>query len=635
MAVPISHALVLPDQNFSDWFRAVEPYTKAFERVVIVRTPAGYDLNRFRNVSAVQTRNVWLNDNALEHIRRIYPSVVRVDLLMANTPQELEAILNERIQKRDRFGETINNGSHLHDRFVIGWPTDYRPARIVQRFNAEDEQGRRNEGITINAAQGTAVRSVTNGTVGAVVTDSSGVAGYGKYVQVITTFKDQAYLITYTNLRSIAVQRGQVVTQGDFIGEANGPFKLVLQRPGSGLKGYLLPDIIDPTPLIYWDGLRLRPTADGVRVRERPGVQFPARGQVYLFDNLETMELHGYTLEKVGQEDQWIRIRTPLGIQGFAAAWFLAAQGLDVSNTGNITGVNLDIQHQLGRPAPERVKGLGWVRFAYDVSQGRGSVDFDMADRLYRPYLERYSNVGARPIVVLGHQTYGEGAGYNWHQMDDEKWNRFIRDFGNACLEVARRYAGTDLIGAYQIWNEQDTPPHLAHAAVPLSPGTYARLLTEAIKAIRSVDKSVKIITGGHISGAAAGPSYARVTLQYMPSGIQPDGIAFHAYGLGAPGGVDRYSHFGSIGPVVRIYSQVMDAPVWITEFGVLDVPNEPAEDVAKYAVAFLRELKLHFADKVAAAIWYAWADTMHNGYGLVDQNDQPKQPLYSEFMRA
>src|SRR5690606_38157637 len=102
MAVPISHALGLPDQNFSDWFRAVEPYTKAFERVVIARTPAGYDLNRFRNVSAVQTRNVWLNDNALEHIRRIYPSVVRVDLLMANTPQELEAILNERIQKRDR-----------------------------------------------------------------------------------------------------------------------------------------------------------------------------------------------------------------------------------------------------------------------------------------------------------------------------------------------------------------------------------------------------------------------------------------------------------------------------------------------------------------------------------------------------
>jgi hypothetical protein len=85
----------------------------------------------------------------------------------------------------------------------------------------------------------------------------------------------------------------------------------------------------------------------------------------------------------------------------------------------------------------------------------------------------------------------------------------------------------------------------------------------------------------------------------------------------------------------VRVYSQIIDAPVWITEWGVLDVPNEPPERMAKYATAFLRELKTYFTDKVAAAVWYAWADTMHNGYGLVDKNDKVKQPLYSEFMRA
>ncbi len=636
MSVPVSHAFVLPDENFADWFRAVENYTKQFDRVVIVRTPAGYDLNRFRNVSVVQTKGVWLNDNALEHMRRIYPSVVRVDVVTAETPAQMQTTLAERITKKDRFGETINSGRHLNDRFVVGWPSEQRPAKIVRRFNDEDDKGVKNEGIDIHALQGTGVRAATAGTVGAVITDSSGVASYGQYVQVITPFKDTAYLVTYANLRKIAVQRGQALKQGDLIGEAAGPaIKLIVQQPGAGLKGYPLPDVVDPTPLLYWDGLRLRATADGLRIRERPGQDFKAKGQVYMFDILETMELHGYTLEKVGHEGQWIRLRTPVGMSGFGAAWFLNAIGLDLSNVGNIAGMNLDVQHHLGRPAGDRVNGLGWTRFAYNVSQGRGSTDFNMADRTYRPYIERYAESDAKPIVVLGHQTYGEGAGYNWTQMDDAKWERFTRDFANACLEVAKRYAGSNLIGAYQIWNEQDTPPHLAQAAVPLSPKVYGKILSDAIRAIRSVDATTKIITGGHITGASAGPAYARATLSHMTSGVRPDGIAFHAYGLGAPGGVDAYSQFGSIGPVVRVYSQIIDAPVWITEWGVLDIPNEPADRVAKYATAFLRELKTYFSDKVAAAVWYAWADTMHNGYGLVDKDDKPKQPLYSEFMRA
>ncbi len=218
MSVPVSHAFVLPDENFADWFRAVENYTKQFDRVVIVRTPAGYDLNRFRNVSVVQTKGVWLNDNALEHMRRIYPSVVRVDVVTAETPAQMQTTLAERITKKDRFGETINSGRHLNDRFVVGWPSEQRPAKIVRRFNDEDDKGVKNEGIDIHALQGTGVRAATAGTVGAVITDSSGVASYGQYVQVITPFKDTAYLVTYANLRKIAVQRGQAITQGDLIG---------------------------------------------------------------------------------------------------------------------------------------------------------------------------------------------------------------------------------------------------------------------------------------------------------------------------------------------------------------------------------------------------------------------------------
>jgi hypothetical protein len=51
--------------------------------------------------------------------------------------------------------------------------------------------------------------------------------------------------------------------------------------------------------------------------------------------------------------------------------------------------------------------------------------------------------------------------------------------------------------------------------------------------------------------------------------------------------------------------------------------------------VDFLSFLKSKYRSRIAAAIWYAWADGMHNGYGLVRANDQPKQPLYDRFLKG
>ena len=84
----ISHALVLPDRDFNNWLQVVRPYTDAFERVAIVRSPAGNDLNRYRNVSAVTAPLTWYQDDPLRHIRRVYPMVVRVDIVQAATPIE-------------------------------------------------------------------------------------------------------------------------------------------------------------------------------------------------------------------------------------------------------------------------------------------------------------------------------------------------------------------------------------------------------------------------------------------------------------------------------------------------------------------------------------------------------------------
>ena len=50
----VSHAFVLPDRNFHEWLAALRPYLEKFEGVTALRSPAGNDLNRYRNVSAVQ-----------------------------------------------------------------------------------------------------------------------------------------------------------------------------------------------------------------------------------------------------------------------------------------------------------------------------------------------------------------------------------------------------------------------------------------------------------------------------------------------------------------------------------------------------------------------------------------------------
>lgn len=634
----ISHALVLPDENFMNWYRAAESYTQAFERVAVVRSPAGNDLNRFRNISAVQAPRVWLEDNALHHIRRVYPSVVRVDTIQATTPDHLRQILQRRIDSGDRYGEQQNADSHLDDRFVLNWPSDAMPASIVTPFDADAGGGRKNEGIDIDAPIGTTIRAAISGTVALVVLEPTAL-GYGQYVQISVQHGDTSYLVTQAHLSNITVRSGQQVNAGDPIGVSNWQtIKLVVQAPGQGLSGYQLPHVIDPTRLIYWNTMRLRPTDNGLRIRERPGTAFDIVTKVNVDDDLETLELHGRTLAKVGHDDTWLNVRTPNGSTGYTAAWFLNAIAPELLDRTRMTGVNLDYAHRLGKPSPNQLGNLGWVRFAYNVSynpanNSYGNTDLAQAHARYRPFMEQYARAGYQVMVVLTHQTYGEGAGFNWNQMDNNRWHTLTLRFVEMAREIARQYAGTNLVHAYQIWNEQDAPQGMS-ASVPMPPGNYAFLLGETIRAIRAADKRAKIITGGHTGGPGNGVNYARATLRAMPPGIQPSGIAFHPYGRGTQPG-PPYAIFGHIDESMQRYGALTPSKrLWITEWGVLDRPSDPAQNISAYARDMTRHIRSRYPGRVAAMIWFAWAHSMHNGYGLVGDDNRPRQPLYDDFLR-
>jgi hypothetical protein len=369
-------------------------------------------------------------------------------------------------------------------------------------------------------------------------------------------------------------------------------------------------------------------------------------GQLKLGEVVESLESTTVTSDKLGVNGQWLKIRRSDGTEAYTAAWFLQAAsapskpGVKIEASKSLLGMNLDINHPQGHPDPADMEGIGWIRIKFNVSynpenNSYGNRDIEAAYRRYLPHVERYAKAGLKVLIVFTHQLYGEGAGFDWTQMDSGRWRQHVPTYADFAKQVAAKFAGTNLVHCYQIWNEQDTRPEHARAAVPISASDYGYMLTETIRAIRAVDSKTPIITGGHTTGPQAGSQYARATLAAMPADVRPDGVAFHPYGRGQRG--HRFSIFGSISEEIDHYSPLLPGkPVWITEWGVLDHQGraDVLGDVTDYAEGFMSIVKNTYPGKVATCTWYAWADGMDNGFGLVDFNGQPK-PNFSDSWRT
>ncbi len=525
--------------------------------------------------------------------------------------------------------------------FTIQWPSSARPAEITTPFSSETKS------LSIAASAGTKIKA---GAVGRVisVTDSQ--------VQIET---DQ-FVITYGNLTGITVQVGEQVSVDVNIGLAVGTDGITI----------MVYQVIDPTPLLAQPTepvktddtappretddetsttpqtsgkLWVASTADAVRIRQK-AVNGAIVGQVDKGDILEVIEPTDDARPKIGKNGEWLQIRTLYGVEGYSAGQFYELYTGDeptsIPSLSGLTGMNLDMNNPLGRPSPDRMQGIGWIRVKFNVSFNpdngtHGNTDVNATFNRMKPFLEPYVRAGIKVLIVFTHQLYGEGAGYNWPTMNTDRWNDLIPKYADFAKQAAALLSGAGLVHAYQIWNEQDTDPAVARAAVPIPPADYGNMLTQTIRAIRLVDKTTPIITGGHCTGPDSGGKYARATLAAMPAGVRPDGIATHPYGRGVKG--SPFSKFGSLDEELRKYSAVLPGkPVWITEWGVLDRQNDNSisTQTADYATGFMGIIKRDFPGKVAAAVWYAWADGMDNGYGLVDKNDKPKKDLYDRFLK-
>lgn len=533
--------------------------------------------------------------------------------------------------------------------FKIDYPTDARPMKIVRKFNKTGADGLPYEGVDLYAPAGSRVMAGAGGKVKKVVLAEDG-RGWGAYVIVKTTHNGIKYRVTYAHLNpsTILVSKGQMVEKGNVLAEVSGAGErmgLIIQASVGGRSGYRVGKVVNPKKHISISGFRLQPTDNGLRLRAAPSTDAEILGQVNQWDLLKTPLKDYKALLKAGQDGKWMEVIAPSGARAYVATQYVKAISTK-DGTGGIVGVplrgmNLDLYQNLGTPPAEPLRNLGWVRINFNVSYNPqngtyGNTDVAAAFARYYPAIKQYAANGNKVILVLTHQFYGEGAGYVWEQMDSGKWQTLSAQYAQMASQAAALFGQERLVYAYQIWNEQDTHPQDARAAVPMPPADYANLFTQAALAIRAADPKAQIITGGHITGNALGPQYARQVLSLLPPNAYPDGIAFHPYGLGPAG--SPFNVFGTIDDAVRVWSTVMpNRPLWITEWGVLDHQGNDslAAPIAAHAQGFIWTLENQFPGMVAAAVWYAWADGMDNGYGMVNVHNQPKEPLYSSYLNT
>lgn len=362
-----------------------------------------------------------------------------------------------------------------------------------------------------------------------------------------------------------------------------------------------------------------------VNIRSEPNTESDILGVAVHEDTLHVVNIS--ETQNIGVIDKWIRVYYK-GQIAYIAAWLVEGCNQQCLENAPL-GVNLDFLNINGKPDVNRLGNIEYVRLNYNVSMGVGSQDIKFSFETYSPYIRELKDSGYKIIMVFTHQFYGEGAGYVWTQMDTNKWAQVSSVFSHMLYEVAKQYG--DLIDVWQIWNEQDA--HIgAVASVPIPPRDYARILQESVASIKLVNSEYIVITGGHNSGVPAGVDYIKNVLSYITNdALKPDGIAFHPYGRGVNLSLP-YAPFGSIGESINAYYAVLDKPVWITEWGVLDRQSDNPENIYDYASSVVEYINFRFNSKVAALVWYAWSDSMHNGYGLTDMNDKPKSILFNLF---
>lgn len=273
-------------------------------------------------------------------------------------------------------------------------------------------------------------------------------------------------------------------------------------------------------------------------------------------------------------------------------------------------------------PDLERLRGLAWVRFVYKAAAKHRSVDEAFHEE-YRALIQAYANAGINSLIVLNQET--EWGNAPW---DNGNWEAYAASLAGAARRVAELCAPFGNSVAYQIWNEEDSPP-TNPSAIGVSPENFAPVLAQTAQAIRQVDSDTTVVLGGLNSAPDNAVDYLQRIEARLGGSLPVDAVAYHPYG--------RYVHtdpfhgkqFGTLQDALRTFRRAYpDLPLWITELGIAnDNPIGPEHypKIANYMREIVTEVAENHGDHVPVLIWFAWSDLMRNaGITTVDGSLKP-----------
>ena len=204
----------------------------------------------------------------------------------------------------------------------LTWPTDY--ARVTQPFDYPPTRLNYtrfglpgHEGVDVQAPHGASVYAAFEGEVYRVEQEPDG--NYGCQVRLVHQAQGAEWKTIYAHLvpNSAVVRVGERVRAGallalaDNTGNSSGShLHLTLKRTGATARGETTfpNDIVDPTPYLYWAGLRLRPRSD-LWLRDAAG---SALVHVGAGVDLVPARFHAETLAQMYWGPAWVAARAEL-----------------------------------------------------------------------------------------------------------------------------------------------------------------------------------------------------------------------------------------------------------------------------------------------------------------------------------
>ncbi len=265
----------------------------------------------------------------------------------------------------------------MAEKFKLYWPIDSR--RVNQFFGENPELYKQfglagHEGLDLWAPNGANIYAAAEGEVYTVGHPPN--HPYGLAVRIKHDFNGQVYRTVYAHLQETYVQIGQKVRAGELIGLADNTgnsfgahLHLTLVLDGAQTPGYTA-GIVDPWPYLQTAAPvppdeSLPPASDLViyttvelKLRAQPNTAADIRGVLGVGEPLTVLGDANVARAKIGQDGEWIQVKTSSHLAGFVAAWFVEILEGEAKPSDLVVYPSMKLNIRAGRSLEAAILGM-------------------------------------------------------------------------------------------------------------------------------------------------------------------------------------------------------------------------------------------------------------------------------------